>query len=120
MNHLTTFRFLFSLEVWQPVIDGTTVTYAKLKDEKAHVTRSGTGGVTLVCADPIAIGSVVRNLRDRDGTPLQSVADSTYDLHVHTSEPELDPFSRVVGWRHALKRTAPRDFMADVARALGG
>lgn len=125
MKNNAMFRFTFEFEVWTPVVDGQSVSYTKLRDDVGHVTKAGSGAVNLACEESLSLGAVVRNLRDDRGTSLQSVNDAAYDLFVNTAEPEFDGFSHVIGWRHTLRRSAPRDVVqaikdAAASAAAGG
>lgn len=110
-------KFPFPFEVYVPVLNGTTTTYVKVRDDKAIIQRSNSGGINLFSRKPMAIGSVVRNLCDVDGLNLQDVDGTQYDLYVQTSEPDFNIFGQTVAWKHSLKRTMPKDFAALLAKA---
>lgn len=113
------FKPLFTYEYWVPVVVNDEVEYRLDHSGSAVVIPAGAGGsLGLVTDAQLSPGSVIRNLKDRAGTPLLVADDVPYDMYVHTADFALDLFSRVSQWRHTLRRTPPRDFEALLERAV--
>lgn len=111
------FRFNFSFESWVAVLDGNNVDYVRAGSEMGTVVSSA-GAMTLSAKDQLPIGSQVRNLKDKKGTPILVLNGVEYPAYVHRAEPQFSPFSELIGWRHTLKREQPRDLVKMVADGL--
>lgn len=108
------FEFNFTFDTWAPLVDGGLgVTWAYDTSATALVTQQG-GGMALVTLEPIVIGHQVRNLKDRVGNSILVVGGEEYPMYVNTSDPQFDPYSQLIGWKHSLRRDSPRDFRASL------
>lgn len=116
----TIFKYHFTFEYWtlQTDTNGATV-FAKADDRVGMYVPSGGQGGYLVCAEAMDTPMQVRNLRDRAGKQLFAVGDVSFPMYVTSAEPQLDPFSNVIAYRHTLRRELPREYSQFIEEVLG-
>lgn len=109
----TVFKYHFAFEYWilAANTDGTT-DYKKSYDANGMMIPGQANSLYLITKDQMQIPMQVRNLRDRSGAVVTAIGGQSYPMYVHAAEPQLDPFSNVIAWRHTLKREVPRDYTA--------
>lgn len=116
----TIFKYHFSFEYWVLTADLDGNTNYTLKSEgRGMVLPSGPGGLALITDEQLAIPMQVRSIRDRSDSLVTQVDGVGYPMYVTAAEPQLDPFSRVVAWKHTLRREPPRDYLELIGAAVG-
>lgn len=122
MRVTTGFKYNLPFESWvqQIITQGgqQTAVWTKVKDEKGLLVQAG-GGINLVTAEPLPLNSQVRNLKDAAGKEIFVVDGETYPMYVISSDPQFDPFIRIIGWKHMLRRELPRDYMETISSIVG-
>lgn len=110
----TVIKFHFTFEYWilQANPDGST-SYVKKDDRVGMLVPGGGVGGSMVCTDPLDMPMQVRNIRDRAGKQVYA-----YPMYVTSSEPQLDPFSTVIGYTHKLRKELPREYSQFIAEVL--
>ena len=113
------FKLKFPFEYWTLRVkeDGSTE-YTKKIDARGMYVPSASGGGSLICAQPLGQYMQVRNLRDAAGRSMFQSGGEDYPMYVTTSEPQLDPFSRVIAYRHSLRRELPREYSQFISEML--
>lgn len=115
----TVIKFHFPFEYWTLRVntDGTTG-YVKKAESKGMLIPGGSGGSSLVSREPMNVYMQVRNVRDRSGREIFTANGEAYPMYVTSSEPQLDTFSNVIGYRHQLRRELPREYSQFIAEVL--
>lgn len=115
----TIFKFHFPFEYWTLVTDtnGST-SFVKQYDAMGLLLPQGPTAMGLIAKDQMAIGMQVKNIYDRSGTLITAVGGVGYPMYVNEAEPQFDPFSNVVAWRHTLRRRPPREFEEILSNSL--
>ncbi len=117
MKVTTIFKYHFTFEYWTlRVLPNGETDYVKQDDRTGLFIPGGTSYVT--CDEPMGIPMQIRNVRDRNGRAMFEENGSPIPLYVVTSEPQLDPFSNVVAFKHSLRRNLPREYSELIAFAL--
>lgn len=107
----TVIKFHFPFEYWTLTSDTSgNVDYALTSEHTGMMMPGSAGGLYLIAKDQMNIAMQVRNLRDRSGAVVTQTGGVQYPMYITAADPQLDPFSNVIAWRHTLKREAPRDY----------
>lgn len=114
------FRFEFTFDRWGLFADDFGSEFRLVESGLKGMVIPQSGGMALITKEPLEIGQQVRNLVDRNGTSLLTVNGSAYPMYIHTSDPQLSPFSEVIGWKHSLRRDIPRNLEAILEGLVGG
>lgn len=111
MKVATGFKFNLPFEYWTAVVTNNNgdnvLTYVKDSDRVGMIVQGG-GGINLIVENALSIGTQVRHLRDRDGNEIFVTNGVAYPVYVTGSDPQFDPFMRIVGYKHRLERTMPK------------
>lgn len=114
----TMFRFKHTYSVYAPQIiqvgGNDAVKYVKFSDGIGMLTSVVGNATGIVTDNPIPIGWVVRNVKDTNGNLVFKVNGSTYDMYVHSSEPQLNAYGTLIGWKHSLRNQPPRTALTAV------
>lgn len=115
----TVIKFYFPFEYWVLTADNNGNTdYAFSYEAKGMMMPGQSQSLYLLTKDQMRIGMQVNNLRDRSGAVITQVGGEQYPMYIHSAEPQLDPFSNVIAWRHTLRRELPRDYARFIEEVL--
>ena len=110
MKLTTGFKYNLPFELWTGAINPQTNSLVFTKDsDRLGTIVQGAGGINLVTADSLPLQAQVRNLLDSEGKPIFMLNGQPYVMYVNTSEPQFDPFMRIIGWRHRVTREMTKD-----------
>lgn len=108
----TLFKYHFTFEYWTLTTDLNGVTdFAHTSDSTGMmVPTGGRDSFALITKEQMEVPMQIRNLRDRSGTVITQVGGEQYPMYIVGAEPQLDPFSNVIAYRHTLNRNVPREY----------
>lgn len=108
-----TFDYYTAIETQDPLTFEMVSTYVYAGTTKGIMVPAGSSGkIYLATYEPLNVRTALRNVRDRNGVAVFSVAEVPYDMFIVESAPSYDAFGSIVGWRHTLMRTIPADRIA--------
>ena len=115
----TVFKFKFTYEYWilGQNSSGQTV-YVKKDDRTGMLLPGGQAGGAMISKDAMDVPMQIRNVRDASGNLVYQVGGVGFPMYVTTAEPQLDPFSNVIAYRHQLRRELPREYSEFISEVL--
>jgi hypothetical protein len=117
-NFDNTFDVYQAVNSQDPVTGQIVSTYEFTKSDKGLIIPGQGSQVYLSARTNYAVGSQVRAVKDRNGTPLFSNADQEYPMYILAAAPQYDCFGSVIGWRHTLATKLPRDVVKEMETFL--
>lgn len=115
----TVFKFYYTFEYWDLIADPSGGTKYAYKDTRTGMLLpGGVAGSSLITKEALTAPMQVRNVRDRSGTPVFVMSGEPFPMYVTSVEPQVDPFSNVIAYRHQLRKDLPREYSEFLQRVL--
>lgn len=111
-----TFDVYFRL-INQDTISGEQVVTWEPESQNNHglIIPGAQGGMYLMTRAPINLNRAIANVRDRAGTQAFVIDGEPYVMYVTDLLPQYDPFGFIVGYKHTLKKSLPREVDAAIS-----
>lgn len=99
----------YDFELWGPKVlnDANGTIVYELIEVRVGTLTSGRQQSYLYTDTQVPYGSMLRNVTDANGILVFEVMGEPYDVYVHSSEPVLNVYSQVTGYRAVLRRSTP-------------
>jgi hypothetical protein len=113
------FKYHFTFEYWTLRVNAAGTTEYVFEDErKGMFLPGGSMTMSLITKEAMDTPMQIRNLRDRSGNVMFAVNGEPDPRYVTSCEPQLDPFSSVIAYKHSLRKTLPADYSDLISFAL--
>ena len=113
------YKYNFTFDYYIQVVNGGVATYQKVRSSKGYLSVA-VSQWSLHSAEQMAVGGVVRNLRDSKGNELQMVDGVPFDLYINKTVPYFDNSTEVSGYKHIMSQEDKNAFRNALLALAGG